>query len=335
MRSSNKWIIEVVVVSAIMLGLGQVVSFGLARLSPASPPGPLEQILITLYLLLAGLVVELVRWARDSVEQAADSVREVLEDQLIGSAEKAVRGAILRSIFPSGNPDPVNARIHFGIVEDYLRQVEGRPALVQRASGILAKRHLAAWNDEMDDLLGKNGINLKMDESARMSSAMAEGGTKYLNIERSPCDPVESWSPGFLKIIDEMKSRPTLHKKFVLLADPRKLWGAEAEQAEREQARDLFLRETEYLGSRGFQVYFCDERVVHKELGTSDIPAGNFEVFSEQVALQMDAADSYDRFLPVRLRTLSEIGDLRRFLQIVEEQAQKVTSRMIKGGFGE
>lgn len=335
MRATNKWIIEVVFVSVILLVLGQAVSWGLAQVSSHHPPTALEQILVTLYLLLFGLVVEAIRWARESVEQAAASVRDVLDDGLTLAAERAVRGAILRSIFPSGNPDPTNARIHFEIVEDYLRQVEGRPPLVQRASGILARRHLAAWNNEMDDLVGAKGVILRMDESARMTAAMSAGGTKYFTIERSPCDPAESWSPGFLKVIDEMGARRHLHKKFILLAEAKSIWGESAnddQQRKAREARELFSREAEYLSRRGFEIYFCDERSLQKELGTADLPSGNFEVFSDQVALQMDAAETYDAILPVRLRSLHDIGELHRFLQIVEEQAKRVTSRSLKGG---
>lgn len=330
-RSSTRWIVEITVVSVILLGLGLVASHSLAALSSAGTPSTLEQVLITVYLLLVGLVVELIRWARDSLEQAVNSVKRVLEDQLTGSAERAVRGAILRSIFPSGNSDPATAQMHFGIVENYLRQVEAWPPLVQRASGILVERHLAAWRDEMDDLTGSKGLPLKMDESARMSAAMVERGTKYIAIERAPCDPEESWSPGFLKLIDRLGTMPTLQKKFVLLANGQTLWDDDASE-EQQRARQLYLQEETFLRRHGFDVFFCDERAVHRELGTTDIPTANFEIFSEQVALQMEPAVSYDRLLPVVVRSLTEMGELRRFLAIVEAQSQKVTSRMIRTG---
>src|SRR6266487_6556742 len=135
MRSSTKWIFEIVVVALILLVLSQLITWGFSHVAKGGHLTTLEQILITIYLLLVGLVAEVVRWARESVEQARDTVRNVLDDALTASAERAVRSAVLRSIFPSGNPDPVNARIHFGIVEDYLTQVESQPLLVQRASG--------------------------------------------------------------------------------------------------------------------------------------------------------------------------------------------------------
>lgn len=330
MHSSTRWIVEIVVVSVILLCLSWAVDQGVARLSPSYELEPIEKTLVTLYLLLAGLVVETVRWARESIEQASQHAGSVLRGQLSEAAEKAVRGAVLRSIFPSGNPDPVSAQIHFGIVEDYLRQVEGRPMLVQRASGVLAKRHLAAWRYEMDELVGKTGVRLRMDESARMSASMMEGGSKYVTIERSPCDPEKSWSPGFLKFIDEIGSLEEVQKKFILLAPAGTLWGEGGELGRQEKARALFLREEAYLRRRGFQIFFCDERVVHIELGTTEIPRQNFEVFSGQVALQMEPAEDYDRPLTVRLSALAEIDELRRLLQIVEEQGERMTSRKIK-----
>jgi hypothetical protein len=331
MRSATRWVIEIIVVSVVLLVFGWVITHGFDFLFPGGNPTPLESALVAVYLVLVGLVVELIRWARDSVEGAAGTVQKVLADELTVSAEKAVRGAILRSIFPSGNPDPVNARIHFGIVEDYLTQVERWPPLIQRASGTLAQRHLAAWRREMDDLTSRSGLALQMDESARMSAAMMDAGTKYMMIERWPCDPKATWSPGFLNFIEKIGSIE-FQKKFVVLADSGVLQGPSDKAA---KARELYLLEEEYLRRQGFKVYFCDIRRVYKELGTTEIPMENFEVFSDQVALQMDPAESYDRTLSVRLYALSDIGDLRRFLQIVDEQAQPVTSRKIKvGNFG-
>ncbi len=315
----------------VLLALGVLVSHALTTVSFGGSPSKLEQVLVAIYMLLVGLVVELVRWARDSLEQAADSVERVLDERLSESAEKAVRGAVLRSIFPSGNSDPITAQIQFGIVEDYLRQVEGWPPLVQRASGVLAERHLSAWGQEMDDLIGSEGVRLKMDESARMSAVMIRAGTRYLTIERAPCDPVECWSPGFLKLIEEMGAIPALQKKFVLLANAITLWG-DGPSEDRERERDLYLREEAYLRRHGFDVYFCDERAVYKELGTTEIPTGNFEIFSEQVALQMVPAEHYDRELTVWLRPLNEVGNLSRFLKIVEEQAKKINKRSISKG---
>lgn len=330
MRSSNKWVIEVVTVALILTGLGQAVSYGLNALSPKNPPGALDQILITLYLLAIGLVVEVIRWARESVEQASENVKDVLADQLTNSAEKAVRGAILRSIFPSGNPDPVNARIHFGIVEEYLRQVEAWPPLIQRASGIVAKRHLAAWNAEMATLNSSAGVVIRMDEAARISSVMIQGGTRYINVERVPCDPAQSWSAGFLKVIDDMGQQRTLQKKFILLADPQNLWGEQLQAEKREEARDLFAREAEYLGRRGFEIFFCDERTVYREFGAGSLPGGNFEIFSGQIILRMDESEIYDRALTTQVRSLLDVGELRRLVEIVEEQAKKATARSIK-----
>jgi hypothetical protein len=275
-------------------------------------------------------VVEVVRWGRESVEEATETVRNVLDDSLTSSAEKAVRGAILRSIFPSGNPDPVNARMHFSIVEQYLRQVEGRVGLIQRASGVLVQRYLASWNQEMEKLTGSGGAALKMDESARMTAAMVQDELKYSTFERTPCDPADSWSPGFLKVIDEMGRRPRLQKKFILLLNAKEQWGDQVAPAKRDESKELFFKEADYLQRRGFQIYFCDERSVHKELATTDLPQGNFEIFSDQVALQMDAAETYDRQLITRLHVLSDIGELRRFIEIVENLATKVSPRIIK-----
>lgn len=321
MRSSGRWIAEIIVVAVVAIAFGWVVTHLLSFLFPGGKPTRAESVIVALYLALVGIVIEVIRWGHDSVEGASRSVERVLDNELTAAAEKAVRGAILRSIIPSGNSDPVNARIHFAIVENYLKQVEHWPPLVQRASGVLARRHLAAWRGEMDDLTGPRGIELKMDESARMSASMMDSGTKYLVIERAPCDPEQTWSPGFLKFIDGIGSAD-FEKKFVLLAS--------AADLERDDQRELYLREEEYLRRHGFKVYFCDERSVHKELGTTDIPTQNFEVFSDQVALQMDPAASYDRTLPVGLHALSDIGELRRFLEIVEEQAKPMTSRAIK-----
>jgi hypothetical protein len=332
MRSANKWIIEITVVSLIMLALGQIVAFGMSRLIPESAPSTLENILITLYLLLVGLVVEVVRWARDSVEAAAASARHVLDTQLEKAAERAIRGSVLRTVFPGGDKDPINAQIHFDIVGDYLHQVEGRPALVQRASSVLARRAIANWSNEMDALLSPTGLPLRMDESARMSLLMIAGGTSYMTIERTPCNPREAWSPGWLKIIDDMATKTTVYKKFILLADATTLWGPHLDEEKCAQMRKLFAGQTEYLLDRGFDVYFCDERNIVTELGSTAIPAQNFEVFSKQVVLQMEPAEKYDRELPTRLRSLHDASDLRRLLEVIEEHAQRVTVKMITSG---
>ena len=331
MRSSTRWIVEVIAVSVALLLLGPLVSHAVTTVGFGGSPSKLAQLLVTIYLVLVGLVVELVRWGRDSIEQASGSLEQVLDKRLSESAERAVRGSVLRSIFPSGSPDPITTEIQFNIVENYLRRVETWAPLVQRASGVLAQRHLSAWGKETDDLTGSAGVRLKMDESARMSEAMVLGGTSYLAIERAPCEPPEAWSPGFLKSIERMGTSSKLRKKFILLADATTLWG-DSSSGHQQRERDLYLLEEAYLRRHGFEVCFCDERVVHRELGSTELPKGNFEIFSEQVALQMAGAERYDKELTVWLHPLSEMESLSRFLAIVEDHATKMTSRTIGRG---
>jgi hypothetical protein len=127
-----------------------------------------------------------------------------------------------------------------------------------------------------------------------------------------------------------MSLRRTIQKKFILLANPQELWGEQLDVEKRDTALDLFAREADYLGRRGFEIFFCNERTVYKELGGTDLPEGNFEVFSGQVILHMDESEAYDKILKTQIRTLIDVGELRRLVEIVEEQAQKVTARSIK-----
>jgi hypothetical protein len=159
-RSSTRWIVEVIAVSVALLLLGPLVSHAVTTVGFGGSPSKLAQLLVTIYLVLVGLVVELVRWGRDSIEQASGSLEQVLDNRLSESAERAVRGSVLRSIFPSGSPDPITTEIQFNIVENYLRRVEAWAPLVQRASGVLVSclvDSLAVSFYGVEDLVGGLG----------------------------------------------------------------------------------------------------------------------------------------------------------------------------------
>jgi len=276
-----------------------------------------------------GLVVELIRWGHENTLEQQEEVWSKINARLTSGVDAAVQNSFLRAMFPSGNPDSIAARLHFSLLQEYLEQVERYPRVIQRASATLAKRHFAKWRDEMEQLSVKPGLPLAMEESAAMSRAMIEDCRDYLIIERVPLDPAHSWSPGFLKLLQEISSRTTLERKFILLADKTVLWGGQGSNTDTTLV-DLLIRQLRYLKERNFIVLFCDEARLRDELGTSELPPDNYEVFGKEAILCMKPADRYDRQLPVRLHQFTDLDERGRFVSLIQQHAFELTESNIR-----
>lgn len=328
MKKKKKWLLELAGVAILMLLVGEATTRFFEWYN-GKDIELLAKILVQLYLLVVGLVVELIRWAHDNTLEQQEEVWSKIDSHLISGVDAAVQNSFLRAMFPSGNPDPMAARLHFSLLQEYLAHVEGYLPIIQRASATLARRHFAKWREEMGQLSAKPGLLLTMEESAAMSRAMIEGRRDYLIIERAPVDPARSWSPGFLKLLAEISARTTLERKFILLIDKTTLWGSEGRSAN-STLIDLLLRQLRYLKDRNFSVLFCDESRLRDELGTSELPPDNYEVFGNEVILCMQPADRYDRRLPVRLQQFTELDELGRFVRLIQQHAFELTEANLR-----
>lgn len=321
MKNAIYWVLGIIGTAILSGMIGFIVpkALGLFGAMPNNMPAGSLAIEIAIVLFPCTLIIKLVIWSRQTIENVEKSARITYEKVIAESLSLSVEDTVTGMLVPEFGKLGEAKREHLDIIRAYISRVADLHPHLQHAAACLARLHQNQLLHDMENLRHRT-LRVSHDVDMDISRSLARQANSFLFIWRIWWNPDE-WITDWKVYLEEL-SKKEAKREVVLLVSKEAIINS----------KDTATKLLKSMGTLKFTVYWCEPRLVDQDMSGLVPETPDIEMIGDMLKLVKPDGDNYlvGKHVFLTVRPYGKDDPLYRYIRSVLSRRCKFTAQTLK-----